>query len=139
MLNLHLVFGVRIRQPCRRCDIKFIWQDSFQPSVFKFCYTYNEKCEKLYFQPVRCSNHSLGGHEATQNKILLNYYFSLPDEGGVSKICQYLSFLVYFWKFWLRQGCLSFYGSYNWDKGADTDLMFQFCWPNPCTFTGLRE
>ena len=57
------------------------------------------------------------------------YYFSLPDEGGENKIYQFLGFSVYFWKFWLRQGGLSFYGSQKGDEGADTDLMFQFCLP----------
>ena len=65
-----------------------------------------------------------------QLKIFLSiYYFSLPDEGGENKIYQFLSFSVYFWKFWLRQGGLSFYGSQKGDEGADTDLMFQFCLP----------
>ena len=58
------------------------------------------------------------------------YYFSLPDEGGENKIYQFLGFLVHFWKFGLRQGGLSFYGSCKGHEGADTDLMFQFCLPN---------
>ena len=53
----------------------------------------------------------------------------MPDEGGENRIYQFLSFSVYFWKFWLRQGGLSFYGSQKGDEGADTDLMFQFCLP----------
>ena len=65
----------------------------------------------------------------SSKEILLIYYFSLPDERGENKICQFLSFSVYFWKFWLRQGGLSFYGSRKGDEGADTDLMFQFCLP----------
>ena len=55
----------------------------------------------------------------------------MPDEGGENRIYQFLSFSVYFWKFWLRQGGLLFYGSQKGDEGADTDLMFQFCLPNP--------
>ena len=54
----------------------------------------------------------------------------MPDEGGENRIYQFLSFSVYFWKFWLRQGGLSFYGSQKGDEGADTDLMFQFCLPD---------
>ena len=65
-----------------------------------------------------------------QLKIFLSiYYFSLPDEGGENKIYQFLGFSVYFCKYWLRQGGLSFYGSQKGDKGADTDLIFQFCLP----------
>ena len=40
---------------------------------------------------------------------------------------RYICFWVYFWKFWLRQGGISCYGSYQGDEGADTDPMFQFC------------
>ena len=75
-------------------------------------------------------------------EILLIYHFSLSDEGGENKICQFLNFSVYFWKFWLRQGGLSFYGFHKGYEGADTDLMFQFCLPNhycarlpPCSTT----
>ena len=64
------------------------------------------------------------------NFFLSIYYFSFPDEGGENKIYQFLGFSVYFWKFLLRQGGLSFYGSQKGDEGADTDLMFRFCLPN---------
>ena len=64
------------------------------------------------------------------------YYFSLPDEGGENRIYQCLRFSVYFWKFWLRQGGLSFYGSQKGDEGADT--MFQFCLPNGCSLLSGR-
>ena len=50
----------------------------------------------------------------------------MPDEGGENKICQFLSFSVYFLKLWLRQGGLSFYGSHKGDEGADTNLFFSF-------------
>ena len=43
---------------------------------------------------------------------------------------RFIRFLVYIWKFWLRQWGLSFYGSHKEDEGADTDLMFQSCLPN---------
>ena len=43
--------------------------------------------------------------------------------------CQFLGLSVYSWKFWLRQGGLSFYGFHKWNEGADTELMFQFCLP----------
>ena len=66
---------------------------------------------------------------SSSKEILLIYYFSLPDEGGENRIYQFPSFSLYFWKFWLRQGGLPFYGSQKGDEGADTDLMFQFCLP----------
>ena len=66
---------------------------------------------------------------SSSKEISLIYYFSLPDEGGENKIYQFLGFSVYFWKFLLSQGGLSFYGSQKGDNGADTDLMFQFCLP----------
>ena len=62
--------------------------------------------------------------------FFFNLLFFLLDEGGENKIYQFLSFSVDFWKFWLRQEGLSFYKSQKEDKGADTDLMFQFCLPN---------
>ena len=43
---------------------------------------------------------------------------------------RFISFSVYFRKFGLRQGGLSFHGSHKGDEGAETDLMFQFCLPN---------
>ena len=52
----------------------------------------------------------------------------MPDEGGENKICQFLSFYVYFWTFW-RVG-LSFYWTHKGDEGADTDPMFHFSVPN---------
>ena len=66
----------------------------------------------------------------SSKEVLLIYFYSLPDERGENKISQFLSFSVYFWKFWMRQGCLSFYGSHKGEEGADADLMFQFCLPN---------
>ena len=38
--------------------------------------------------------------------------------GGENKIYQFVSFSVYFWKFWLRQGGLSFYESQNGGRGS---------------------
>ena len=66
----------------------------------------------------------------SSKEILLIYYFSLPDEEDENKIYQFLSFSVYYWKFWLGQGGLSVYGSHKGDEKADTDLMFQFFLPN---------
>ena len=63
----------------------------------------------------------------------------MPDEGGENKIHQFLGFSVYFWKFWLRQGGLSFYGSQKGDEGADTDLMFQFCLPNIIQYYNISQ
>ena len=60
-------------------------------------------------------------------ETLLIYNLSLPDEGGENKICQLLSFSVYFWKCWLRQRGLSFYEPHKGDTGADTELMIQVC------------
>ena len=74
----------------------------------------------------------------SSKEILLFYLCTLHDEGGENKICQFISFSVYFWKFWLRQGCLSFYGSHKGDEGADTDLMFQFCLPYSCPTAPLH-
>ena len=62
------------------------------------------------------------------------YYFSLPDEGGENKIDKFLCFSVYFQKFRLRQGVLSFYWSHKGDEGADTDLVFQFRLPKLCIY-----
>ena len=58
-------------------------------------------------------------------EILLIYCFLLHDEGGENKIYQFLGFSFYFWKFWLRLGGLSSYGTQKGDEGADTDLIFQ--------------
>ena len=62
----------------------------------------------------------------SSKEILLIYYYSLPDEGGENKICQYLSLFL---KILTGAGSVSFYGSLKGDEGADTDLMIQFCLP----------
>ena len=51
---------------------------------------------------------------------------------------RFICFSVCFWKLWVRQGCISFYGSHKGGEGADTDLMFQFCLPNVHSFHGFN-
>ena len=51
---------------------------------------------------------------------------------------RFICFSDYFWKLWLRQGCISFYGSHKGDEEADTDLMFQFCLPIVHSFHGFN-
>mgnify|MGYP001794376374 CR=1 FL=1 len=56
-------------------------------------------------------------------KIFLSiYYFPLPDEGGENKIGQFLNFSVYFTKFCLRQGGLSFYRSHKGERRELTQV-----------------
>ena len=89
-----------IKQPWRRCDINFIWQFtalSFEILLNLYCKMWKLKSKLL---PARCWGSS--------KEILLIYYFLLPDEGGENKICQYLSFSVYFLTYWLRQGAYHF-------------------------------
>ena len=120
-------FTHSINQPCRRCDIEFIWHSTvlgFQivsnlywkmwKSVVKAC----KLLKSLSMKPWGRSK-----------EILWIYCFSLPDEVGENIIYQFLSFSVYSLEFWLSQGGISFYGSQKRDEGADTVLMFQFCLP----------
>ena len=84
---------------------------------------------KFIFKNVK--NCSSSRRAVEVKEIFIIYYFSLPDEGGENKIYQFLSFSVYFWKLWLRQGGISFYGSQRGgEEGADTHLIIQFCLPN---------
>ena len=67
--------------------------------------------------------------DSSKNFLINLLFLYMPDEGGENKIYQFLNFSDYFWKFWLRQRGLSFYGSQKGNEGADSDLMFQFCLP----------
>ena len=117
--------SITLSEFTRRCDIKSIWQ--FTAFSFQI---YIEKMWKTVVQACKLLKSLSKKPWGSSKEILLIYYFSLPDEGGENKIYQFLSFSVYFWKFWLRQGGLSFYGFQKGDEGVDTDLMFQFCLPN---------
>ena len=46
------------------------------------------------------------------------------------RIVSFPVFQLVFENLLLRRGGLSFNGSQKGNKGADTDLMFQFCLPN---------
>ena len=117
-----------IKKPCGRCDIKFIWQ--FTALSFQILSNLYWKMWKTLVQACKMLKSLSKRPWGSRKEIFFNLILlSLPDERGENKICQFLSFSVYFWKFWLRQGGLSFYGSRKGDKGADTDLMFQFCLP----------
>ena len=130
-------FTHSIMQPCGRCNINFIWQfTALSSRIFLNLYW---KCKKNVVQACKILKSLSERPWGSSKEILSIYYFSLLDEGGEIKICQFLSFSVYFWKFWLRQGGLSFYGSHKGDEGADTDLMFQFCLPNVWNFYNCRN
>ena len=117
-------FTHSIKQSCERWDIKLY--DSLQSSVQILLSLY-WKTWKNIFKACKLlkslSKKALG----SSKEILVIYCFSLPDEGGETKIYQFLSFSVYFW---LRQGGLSLYGSHKGGESAYTDLMFQFCLPS---------
>ena len=115
------------KQPCGRRDIEFIWQ--FTALSFQILLNLHWKMWKTVALACKLLKSLCKRPWGSSKEILLIYYFSMPDEGGENRIYQFLSFSVYFWKFWLRQGGLSFYGSQKRDEGADTDLMFQFCLP----------
>ena len=124
------------KQPCGRRDIEFIWQ--FTALSFQILLNLHWKMWKTVALACKLLKSLCKRPWGSSKEILLIYYFSMPDEGGENKIYQFLSFSVYFWKFWLRQGGLSFYGSQKGDEGADTDLMFQFCLPYSCQTAPLH-
>ena len=125
------LFTCSIKQPCGRCTFKFIWHFTVLSChiLFNFCC----KMWKTVVQACELLKSFSKKPWGSSKEILLIYYFSLPHEGGENKINKFLNFSVYFWKFWLRQGGLLFYGSQKGDKGTDTDLMLQFCLPYTCS------
>ena len=122
-------FSQGIQQPCRRCHIVFIWQ--FTALSFQIWLNlYWNNMWKTAVQACKLLKSLSKKPWGSSKEIFLIYCCSLPDEGGDNKIYRFLIFFsFYFWKFWLRQGGLSFHGSDKGDKGADTDIMFQFCLP----------
>ena len=120
-------FTHSVKKPCERCDMKFIWQ--FTAFSFQIMLNLYRKRWKSEFQACKLLKSLSKKRWGSSKENLLIYYFSLPDEEGENSIFQFLSFSVYFWKFWLIQGSLSFYESHEGDEGADTDIMFQFCLP----------
>ena len=120
-------FTHSIKQPWGRYKVKFIWQ--FTALNLQILPNLYWKMWKTVVQACKLSKSLSKTPWGSSKEILLIYYFSLPDEGGGNKIYQFLSFSVYFWKFLLKQGGLSIYGSQKRDEGADIDLMYQFCWP----------
>ena len=120
-------FTHSIEQTCGRCDIKFIWQ--FTAFSFQSLFNLYWKCEKTVVKACNLLKSLSKKPWGSSKEVLCIYYFSLPGEGGENNIYQFHSFSVCFWKFWLRQGGLSFYGFHQGDGWADTDLMFQFCLP----------
>ena len=113
-------FTHSIKQTCGRCGIKFIWQfTALSVQILLNLYWKLWKTVVQAFKLLKSICEKLWGR---WKGILSIYYFSLPDEGDDNNIYQFLSFSVYFGKFWVRQGGLSFYGSHERDKGADTDL-----------------
>ena len=116
-----ILFTHSIKQPCGRRYNKFIWQ--FTALSFQILLNLYWKMWKTVVQACKLLKSLSKKPWGSSKEILLFYYCTLPDEEGENKICQFISFSVYFWKFWLRQGVLSFYGSQKGDEGADTDLM----------------
>ena len=111
------------KQPYGRRDIEVIWQ--FTALSFQILLNLHRKMWKTVALACKLLKSLCKRPWGSSKEILL-----MPDEGGENRIYQFLSFSVYFWKFWLRQGGLSFYESQKGNEGADTDLMFQFCLPS---------
>ena len=74
------------------------WFSNFIRFILKNVKTVVRACDKLK---------SLCKRPWGSSKEFFLIFFSLPDVGGEKKICQFLSISVDFWKFWLRQGRLS--------------------------------
>ena len=113
------------KPPCGSCDYKF--KSQFTALNFEILLNLYWKMCKTVVQACKLLKSLSKRPWGSSKEILFISYLSLPDEGGENKIYEFLSFSVYFWKFWLRQGGLSVQKG---DEGADTDLMFQFCLPN---------
>ena len=119
-------FTHTIQQPCGRWDIEFIWY--FTALDFRILLGLYWKMWKTVVQACEMLK-SLCKRPWGSSKEILLIFFSLQDEGGEKKICQFHSISVDFWNFdWGRD-------VYHGDEGADTDLMFQFCLP----YTRLKE
>ena len=125
------------KQPCGRRDIEFIWQ--LTALSFQILLNLHWKMWKTVALACKLLKSLWKRPWGSSKEILLIYDFSMSDEGGENRIYQFLRFSVYCWKFWLRQGGLSFYESQKGDKGADRDLMFQFCLPYRNSLTEQKE
>ena len=106
------------KQPCGRRDIEFIWQ--FTALSFQILLNLHWKMWKTVALACKLLKSLCKRPWGSLKRILLIYYFSMPDEGGENRIYQFLSLFLKILK---------------GDKGADTDLMFQFCLPNSRFFS----
>ena len=66
----------------------------------------------------------------SSKELLIIYYFCLPDEEVKIRFINFSVFQFIFENFDWGREVYHFMDLKRGDKGADTDLMFQFCLPN---------